>query len=177
MVTPQSYLAYTPRGAGLMCAVVCVEAEKDVYGWWIGFMEGRFPSAFFRLENFFSSRDTRFFATQGSDIYGGWKFDYSSSRPEITPPIPVAEQMCHELDRMQDVFAAEWLFFEGDQGIEDEMEYYGRNDLPLQEVNIRSKRLNKMDKGDVVWRYLSKDLDLGIIDYMMPRWPLEYGKY
>lgn len=160
-----------------MCAVVCIEVEKDIYGWWIGFKEGRFPSAFFQLENFFSARDTVFLATDGSDVYGGWKFDYSSSRPEIAPPVPIDEPMCHELERLQHVFAAEWLFFEGDEGVAEDAEYYRQNDLPVQEVNIKSRRLSKMDKGDVVWKYQSKDMDMDVIDYMTPRWPLEYGKY
>lgn len=77
MNTPQTFFAFTPRGAGLLCAVVYIEAEKDVYGWWIGHSEGDYPSAFFKLENFFSAQMTSFFATEGTDLYDGWKFGKS----------------------------------------------------------------------------------------------------
>lgn len=177
MNTPQTFFAYTPRGAGLLCAVVCIEAGKDVYGWWIGYSDGDYPSAFFKLENFFSTRMTSFFATEGADLYGGWKFDYSAGKPErIDPPLPVEEDMCHELERLQGEFGAEWLFFDGDEGIEGEVETYRNQDLPVLAVNIKSRKLNKLDKSDVVWTYGSKDFDRDILDYLMARWPLEYGK-
>lgn len=177
MAIPQTYFAYTPRGAGLMCAVVYVEAGRDVYGWWIGHQDGQFHSAFFKLENFFSTLTSSFFATGGSDLYAGWKFDYSIGKPKrIDPPLLVDEAMCHELERVQDEFAAEWLFFEDIEGIEGEVEAYHNHKLPVLGVNIKFHKLNKLNKDDVVWTYWSKDFDREILDYLTARWPLEYGK-
>jgi hypothetical protein len=177
MNTPQSFFAYTPRGAGLLCAIAYIEADKDVYGWWIGYSDGDYPSAFFKLENFFSAQTTSFFATEGSDLYGGWKFDTSTGKLQrIDPPVPVEEEMCHGLERLQGEFCAEWLFFDGDDGIEGEVEAYRHQDLPVLGVNIKSRRLNKLDKSDVVWTYRSKNFDQDVLDYLMARWPLEYGK-
>jgi hypothetical protein len=177
MAVPQTYFAYAPRGAGLMCAVVYIEAGKDVYGWWIGHQDGSFPSAFFKLGNFFSTVATSFIATEGSDLYGGWNIDYSTGRLKlIDPPFPVEEDMSHELERLQDEFAAEWLFFEDAEGIKEEVDAYHSQDLPVLGVNIKSRKLNKLDKNDVVWTHWSKDFDREILDYLTARWPLEYGK-
>lgn len=177
MKIPQTFFAYTPRGAGLLCAVVYIEIGKDVCGWWIGHQNGQFPSAFFRLENFFSTKTTTFLATDGSDLYGGWRFDYSSGKRKlIDPPLAVEDGMCHELERLQGEFVGEWLFFEGDEGIEGEVEAYHRQELPVLAANIRSHKLNKLDKHDVVWTCWSKDFDRDILDYLTAKWPLEYGK-
>jgi hypothetical protein len=177
MKTPQTFFAFTPRGVGLLCAVAYIEVDKDVYGWWVGYRDGSYPPAFFKLENFFSTQMTSFLATEGSDLYGGWKFDYSTGKPKrIDPPLPVEKDMSHELERLQDEFNAEWLFFDGDEGREGEVEAYHHQDLPVLAVNIRSRKLNKLDKSDVVWLYRSKDFDRDILDYLIARWPLEYGQ-
>ena len=160
-----------------MCAIVYFEKGKDVYGWWVGYRDGYFPSAYFKLENFFSARKTGFLATEGSDLYGGWRFDYSTGKPKrVDPPLPVEEDMCHELERMQDEFTSEWLFFESEQGVEGEVKAYHGQDLPVLGANIKSRKLNKLDKGDVVWTYWSKDFDRDILDYLTANWPLEFGE-
>lgn len=174
MNVPGVYLAYAPRGPGLMCALFYIVHDKDVYGWWIGSAGGEFPSAFFLLENFFSAEKTVLYATRGSDIYGGWTFDYSSSRPELDKPIPVDEDMCHELNRQQFAFASEWLFFEGARGIEEEIAAYGRQELAVQVVNVKSARLNKLNKDEAVWSYASPGFDMDILDSLMRKWPLDY---
>jgi hypothetical protein len=56
------------------------------------------------------------------------------------------------------------------------VEAYRHQDLPVLGVNIKSRRLNKLDKSDVVWTYRSKNFDQDVLDYLMARWPLEYGK-
>ena len=55
---PEAYIAYAPRGPGLECAVTYFVHGDDVYGWWIGFKDYNYPSAFFKLENFFADADT-----------------------------------------------------------------------------------------------------------------------
>ena len=47
MATPQSYIAYAPFGAGLMCAAVYFEHGTDVVGWWIGARGYEYHSAYF----------------------------------------------------------------------------------------------------------------------------------
>lgn len=175
MTTPQTYIAFTPRGAGLLCAVTYIEIDNHVFGWWIGYHDAAFPSAFFKLENFFSLEDPAFYATEGLDIYEGWKFNYSLSEPKLEMAISIEEDLCHQLNQLQNAFIAEWLFFDTDEDIEETKAYH-QNELPVQNVNIKYKKLNKLNQKDVIWTYASNDLSLNIIEYMVPRWPLDYGK-
>lgn len=177
MLMPNVHIAYTPRGAGLLCAMFYAEINGDVFGWWTGHRDGSYPAAFFKLENFYSVQDTGFFATDGSDLYGGWYYDYGSSRPVLDSPIPVNDDLCHELIRLQDAFVAEWLFYSSGSTVAgDEESAYGARDLPVQAVNVKSRKLNKLIQEDVIWRYSTHDFDPGVLDYLSRRWPLEYAK-
>ena len=71
MSTPQATLAYAPRGVGLAYAVVYIRKEPDVYGWWIGARGADMQSAYFRLEDFYTTTGTTFLASAGSDLQGG----------------------------------------------------------------------------------------------------------
>ncbi|TCV89575.1 hypothetical protein [Sulfurirhabdus autotrophica] len=175
MTTPQTYIAFTPRGAGLLCAVTYIEMDNHVFGWWIGYHDAAFPSAFFKLANFFSLENPAFFVTDGLDIYGGWKFNYSLSAPKLAMPIPVEDEICHQLNQQQNAFITEWLFFNTDADIE-EIKAYHQNELPVQNVNIKYKKLNKLDQSNVIWTYASNNLSQNVIEYMASRWPLDYGK-
>lgn len=174
MATPQSYIAYAPHGVGLMCAVVYFEHDTDVVGWWTGARGYESHSAYFKLEKFFSTKPTRFYATEGMDLYGGWKLLYSAQEPVLDKPVPVEDEVCHELDRVQGMFVTEWLFFEDDAGVEAERKAYEELRLPLQHVNIRSKRLSRFDESQPVWIHRSHDFDLDVIDYLQRYWPLDY---
>jgi len=158
-----------------MCALFCFEHDNHVYGWWIGARDSEYHSAYFMLENFFTTRPTRFYATEGMDLYGGWKFVYSARDPALDKPIPTDQQVSHELDRFQEMFVAEWLFFEGDAEVALERGIYDDLDLPLhRHVNLRGKRLGKLDDSQPVWRYRSHGFDADVLDYMQRYWPLDY---
>ena len=77
--TPQHLVAYAPYGVGVQCALVYFERDTDVYGWWIGARDAEWHSAYFKLEDFFTTRQTRFLATEGMDLYGGWEGLYTGS--------------------------------------------------------------------------------------------------
>ena len=36
MMQHECFLAYAPRGAGLLCAVTYVSTEPDIVGWFVG---------------------------------------------------------------------------------------------------------------------------------------------
>jgi hypothetical protein len=175
-VQPGAYIAYTPRGPGLECAITYFVHGDDVYGWWIGFKDYTYPSAFFKLERFFADADTVFYATGGSDVYGGWRYQYSRSRPELDRPIPIDDAICHQLDHLQDAFTNEWLWLKGDPGSAEESAAYARDELAVEDVNIKHRRLGKLKKDAPVWTYESHGLNLTILEYLSARWPLEYGK-
>lgn len=176
MTTPRIFIAFAPQGVGLLCAIVYVAQGRDLYGWWVGARNGDYSSAYFKLENFYSAEPSPFFATKGSDIYGGWQFDYAEDPPELDKPVAVDEEICHQLDKLQDEFAAEWLFFRDSADSEEDEAAYRREALPMQDVNVKSKQLNKFDKSDVVWRYFSRNVEDEVIEYLALSWPLDYGQ-
>ncbi len=52
----ECFLAYAPRGGGLLCAVVYRARGDDVYGWWVGRDANlEYPPAFFMLENYYTT--------------------------------------------------------------------------------------------------------------------------
>ena len=173
---PQHYIAYAPRGPGLECAVCYFVEGANVYGWWTGFKDYQYPSAFFMLEHFFADRSTSFYATDGSDIDGGWRCDYSRRAQRLDAPIPVDDAICHKLERLQDAFVSEWLWFRADPGSADEAQAFEQAELAVQDVNLKRRHLGKLHKDAPVWTEESHGLDLEIVDYLAKRWPLDYGR-
>jgi hypothetical protein len=174
-IQPEHYIAYSPRGPGLQCATVYFVHGQDVYGWWIGFRDYQYPSAFFKLEKFFSTADTVFYATDGSDVYGGWRYNYASSKPKLDAPIPIDEEPCHQLERLQDAFAGEWLWIRGDPGTEQDAAAYASAELATERVNVRYRALGKFAKDSPVWIHQSHGVNLDVVAYLTARWPLDYG--
>jgi len=172
--TPQTFLAFAPRGAGLLCALFYLVEGQDVFGWFTGAADSEHRAAFFELENFYSPAPGGFLATDGNDLQGGWRFDYSKREPGLDKGLPVPQDWIPELDRLQDVFDEEWLFFPEDPSAAREVEAYRDMELPLGEVAIKCQALGKLQKGAAVWRYFSPDFDGNVLDYLLPRWPLDY---
>ncbi|MDH3437766.1 MAG: hypothetical protein OEN48_12360 [Betaproteobacteria bacterium] len=157
-----------------MCALVYFERGVDVYGWWIGARDSEYLSAYFTLERFFSSKPTRFYASEGSDLYGGWKHLYSARTTELDKPVRVEDAVSHELERVQNMFVTEWLFFDDDPEIAAERAAYDRYNMPLGQVNMRAQRLNKLDKHQAVWLYRSHEFQADVLAYLQRFWPLDY---
>jgi hypothetical protein len=176
MMQPECFIAYAPRGGGLLCAVTYFAYGDDVAGWFVGLKDYAYPSAYFRIENFFSPGNKRFYATNGSDIYGGWRFDYAKSAPELDPPIPVDDELCHRLDKLADGFAAEWLVFRDDPRFPAEEAAYAAEDLPAGDTLIHHTKLVKFDREKPVWTHYSRGFNDEVLSYMTPRWPLDYGR-
>lgn len=172
--TPRSLIAYAPYGVGLMCALVYFERGDDAYGWWIGSRDAEYLTAYFKLEHFFSTKPTRFYASDGADLYGGWKRLYSARATELDKPVPVEDEVAHELERTQGTFVAEWLFFDDDSDIAAERAAYDSYNMPLGQVNVRAERLNKLDKHHAVWLYRSHDFQAEVLEYLQRFWPLDY---
>lgn len=173
-MTPQCLVAYAPRGAGLLAAVVYAVKGNDVYGWWAGYAEGEYLTAFFMLEDFFARYENAFFTTAGGDLYGGFTRNYDAEQPQLEKPVAIDDAMAHELERMQYVFGREWLSFPGDEDAEEEAARYRDAELAMQPVNVRFKRLDKLRKDQPVWVYRSPGLDVNIIERLMRDWPLDF---
>lgn len=170
---PQCFIAYVPRGVGLLCALVYTVRGNDVLGWWVGPVYGQYQASFFQLANYFSRTETAFYATRGSDLYGGWACDYDAKSPVLDKPVAVDDALCHELEHMQFVFAREWLSFPGDEDAGEEASRYHEGELAHQDVNVKFQRLGKLDKHQPVWVYRSAGFDGNILRRLMRDWPLE----
>lgn len=175
MREPLAYLAYALRGRGLLCAVCLFTVEKSVYGWYTGAQEAVFPAAFFMLEDYYSARDTVFYQSQEDDVYGGWAIVDPGGGLKLDQPVPVPQELCHELERMQNVFAQEWLFYADDPASQAEMEGYRKEELPVRLVNIKRRKLSKLERHDAIWTYATPGMDLNIIDFLKKRWSLDYN--
>lgn len=172
---PRSFVAFAPYGVGVTCALFYFERGRDIYGWWIGARDSEYESAYFKLEDYFTRKVTQFYATQGADLYGGWRYVYSAKHPALDKPLPM-DDVAHELDRVQGIFAAEWLFFDHSTDAESDRVAYDRMGFPVRYVNIRVERLNRLQKDEPVWRYQSHDFDTAVLDCIVRHWPLDYGK-
>lgn len=174
MGTPHCHLAFAPFGIGVMCALTYFERGNHVYGWWIGARDTEYQTAYFTLEDFYTKRNTLFYATSGSDLYGGWRYAYSFRKPELDKCVPVDDDAAHELERVQNVFVTEWLFFEGDERAQHERVDYDKSNFPLRPVNLRPVRLRRFDQSQPVWLYSSPGFDAGVLRYLQRYWPLDY---
>lgn len=175
MREPSVYLAYAPRGPGLLCAVVLFTEEDSVYGWYIGFKADRIHATYFMLEDFYSRRDTIFYCSQQDDVYDGWAILNPAAETPVDRPVPVPEELCHELEYLQNVFAQEWLFYAGDPASRTELEGYRKEELPVRAVNIKHRKLNKLERRDAVWTYATPGMDLNAIDFLQKHWSLDYA--
>ena len=163
-----SYLAYSPRGAGLASALFYLAADDNVYGWYTGACSYAFPAAYFTLEDFYSTRATLFYRSLEDDVYGPWVVDYTPITTEARCPVP--QPLCHELQRLQGAFVQEWLFFDDD---EKAAEAYRKLGLPVQGTNVRADQLHRLDQRQPTWVYAAPGIDLNVVAYLKRSWPLD----
>jgi len=175
MKEPQVYLACAPKGLGLICGLMLIAGDSDVYGWYTGAANGKFPMSFFMLEDFYSLHGTVFYRSLQNDVYGDWALVQSEAEVKIDKPIPLPEDMCHELERIQDMFVREWLFCANDPESTPHIHWYREHGLLMQQVNLRQDTLNKLDQSDTVWTYKKPLLDMNIISFLEQHWALDYS--
>jgi hypothetical protein len=160
MGNPRVFIAYAPRGIGLRCALAYLSSERDVYGWFTGPNGANsIASLYFVLEDFYSTAETRYVAAQALDLHTGWILD---------------EARCHELAKLQEAFAAEWLLGRNDTRAAAELAAYARDELATGQLNLRHSRLAKLSKQQPNWTYYSPDFERPVLTFLSRRWPLEY---
>jgi hypothetical protein len=167
---PKVYISYSPGKLGSVFALFYFESGDDIYGWHIEARSLYFSAAFFMVENFYANRSPRLYRSVQDDVYGPWIIDYPPTRDEIRSPIP--ESVGHELERIQSRFVEEWLFFKNDLHIEAEQSAYQVQALPVQEVNIKAKRLHRLLKEGNTWTYATPGIDLNVIQLLRKYWRL-----
>jgi hypothetical protein len=175
VIEPHVHVAYAPQGAGLQCALFWFVREDNVYGWFTGARAYEHPARYFMLEDYYRRRETQCYFSVEDDVYGAWKRVTTETQAPIDRPLPVAPELCVELDRLQDAFVLEWLFYEGAQGSAEEASLLALRGLPVLAVNIRASRINKLARDGPVWTYCTPGADLRIVGYLSRRWDLDYA--
>ena len=160
MKTPNIFIAYAPRGAGLRCALAYLGSERDVYGWFTGpRADGGIAAEFFLMEGFYSNRPARYEAVETTALHSRWSLD---------------EARRHELAAMQEAFAHEWLVYRGDARAAGELASYARAELATGEVNLRFGRLARLSTLQPNWVWYSPHVERSVLRHLAKRWPLEY---
>ena len=160
MRTPNILIAYTPRGAGLRCALAYLVTERDAYGWFTGpCPDLSIASRFFLLEDLYTRRPTSYEAVDHADLHAAWSLD---------------EARRHELARMQEMFAREWLVYPGDADAEAERRAYHEAELAAGEVAVRFERLTRFSREQATWTFYSPGFERTVLRHLAKRWPLEY---
>ena len=162
MHTPNVLLAYAPRGSGLRCAMAYLASGRDAFGWFTGPCEDLSVAAsFFLLQDFYSNRPARYEAVGQTDLHSHWALD---------------EARRHELSRMQDAFAHEWLFYREDARAAAELPAYAEAELAAGEVNVRFERLAKFSTLQPNWTFYSPGFERSVLRHLAKRWPLDYAR-
>lgn len=126
MQTPNIFLAYTPRGAGLRCALAYLTTPHDAYGWFTGpRQDTTVASCYFLLEGLFTKGAARYEAVDAGALHAAWSLD---------------EARFQELARLQETLSCEWLFYRDDPRVAAELEAYAEGELAAGEVNLRFER-------------------------------------
>lgn len=157
---PRIFIAYAPR-AGLRCALAYLEDERDVYGWYAGpGRSGSIARRYFVLEDYHSTRRTRYIAVGDDGLHTRWIADEARS---------------HVLAELQDAFVHEWLFHRGDDDWPRQAALYGADELALGEANVKHERLARLSKDQPTWLYASPGFEPGVLHFLSGRWPLDYA--
>lgn len=167
---PKVYISYSPGKLGSIFALFYFESGDDIYGWHIEARGLYFSAAFFMIENFYANHSLRLYRSVQDDVYGPWTIDYPPTKDEIRCPVP--ESVGHELERMQSRVVEEWLFFKDDNRIEPELAAYHELGLSVQEVNIKSRRLQRLHKESSIWTHTTPGIDPNVVQLLRKYWRL-----
>ncbi len=161
---PKIYISFFPENLGVVSALFYVEAEADIFGWYGTSNSRRFYAAFFMAENFYAKRATVLHRSLYGDVYGPWTADYPPARGRSRCPLP--ETIRHELERIQFEFISEWLFFKTDPAIDAELAAYQCHSLPVNTLNIKFKRLRRLNQRNGAWSYSTAGTDLNVLEFL-----------
>jgi nucleotide-binding universal stress UspA family protein len=98
-------------------------------------------------------------AVDQADLHSAWSLD---------------EARRHELARMQEAFAREWLFYRDDPRAAAELQAYAEAELAVGELNVRFERLARFSTLQPNWTWYSARFERPVLRHLARRWPLEY---
>lgn len=173
MIEPHVHVAWAPHGAGVLCAAFWFARGRHVYGWFTGASGAAYPACFFALEDYYAAEETVFYRSAQDDVHGPWLAVTADGEVPVERA-PVPGELCAELEREQDAFVREWLFYRDDVGHDADAAELLRRGVPLREVNVRPKKLAKLQPGAHAATYTSVGADLNVIVFLSARWPIDY---
>ncbi len=161
MQTPNIFVAYAPRGAGLRCVLAYLTSRDDAYGWFTGpRQDSSFASSYFLLDGLFTTSPVGYDTVDAAALHSRWALD---------------EKRRHEAAGLQQMLSREWLLYRDDPRAAAELEAYAEAELAAGgEVNLRFERLAKLDKRQPNWTYYSPGFQRTVLRHLAARWPLEY---
>lgn len=160
MQTPRTFLAYSPRGVGLRCAVAYIASARDACGWFIGpRADLAIAAGYFVLQDLYTDRPVGYEAVDAAALHSDWLLE---------------EPRRHELARLQEVFASEWLVFPDDPRADSERKAYEDAELALGPVPVRFERLARFSTLQPTWTCYSPGFERTVLRHLAKRWPLEY---
>lgn len=171
---PKTHIRFLPDEPSSVSALFYVEHGVDVYGWYTHADAqaggARFSAAFFMLENFYMNRSSVLYRSLEDDVYGPWTNDSPPIDTELRCPLP--EPVRHELERIQSNFVDEWLFFENDPAASSELLSYENHRFLVHPVNIKSRKLNRLEKNNKSWEHKTPGIDSNVMDFVEKNWRL-----
>lgn len=168
---PKLYISLSREELPSLTALFYVEANIDLYGWYLFAQEHVMSAGFFMVEHFYAERTPVLYRSIQDDAYAPWKVDYPVRKNTLRCPVPDA--FVHELERMQSAFADDWLFFENDPHNAAEIATYAKKGLPLMAANVRTRKLSRFRKSDTTLMHCTPGTDLYIADFLAKHWQLE----
>lgn len=172
MIEPKVHLAYAPRGAGVLYAVLWFADGSDVYGWYAGNRGGLAEASYFAMPGYYAARGPVLYRSAEDDLDGPWvESDGASAAPLSHSPVPQA--LHHELARLQDGFVRHWLFFDTDADAAQQAALLNARELPVRHLNVRADHLGKLHTAPAVWRYDTPGADQNVLVHLSRRWPLD----
>jgi hypothetical protein len=169
LMQPKIQIRYSPGQDGFVSALFYLELNADIYGWYTEARRHQFSAAFFMLENFYAARTAVLYRSAEDDVYGPWMSDSRAAGNQIRCPLP--EPVRHELERIQSKFVQDWLFFENDPGASAEMAPYRERRLTPHAVNVRSRKLHRLEKNNgTLWEHSTPGSDSNVMDFLRKHW-------
>lgn len=162
---PKIYIAATAGATGTTYALLYIEVQADVFGWFLECTAGRFSAAFFMLENFYAHRPAVLYRSMSDDVYGQWIRDHPPAMVPMRCPVP--ESVLHELECLKSTLVQDWLFFAGEPGMANELATHERHDMTGRAVSIKARKLSRLAYKNDGWQYWNAGFDRNMLDYLL----------
>lgn len=162
---PKIYVAATAGVNGTTSALLHIEAQSDVYGWFLESADRRFSAAFFMLEDFYAQRAAVLYSSMSNDAYGLWIRDQPPAAVPVRCPVP--EHVVHDLERLKSKLVQDWLCFAGEPMDAAGTALYDRHGMRARAVNIKPRRLTRLASGRNGWHHWSAGFDPNVLDYLL----------